>query len=341
MFVEYQPCCYYPTEIIFLDDNGTYLSTLDSLIRGQKVHFPFKFFHEPSEALDYINTKIKTANQQAFINRLLKHVDTFQANHYALEVDVSALHKEIYNPNRFQQISVVVADYNLGKSKNGLDFCKQILDKNIQKILLTGQSDKELIIDAFNEGIIQHFILKQGLSNIKEILQMLFKSQNNYFRRLSKPIYETINNARIDFPLAIGEVNFKKFFNQLLQKHKIVEYYLVEPVGSYLLLDQNGHSKTLFVQNLDQHKANVLEIEDEIGATISKALSQQIKEGKQIFCYPSFINPLPEAFEWAPYFHNAVPIRNENNETLFFCALVETTSFVDKTKVYPFSRYKK
>ena len=151
--MECLPGCFYTTEVVFVDDSEVYLQTLSMFFKN--IHdVILKTFKDPREALEYINAR--SAAQQR-IN--WEQENCFTPNCYALKLNVFSLHKQIYNPHRYAQISVVIADHDLTeKYMSGIEFCRCIKNKNIQKILFTGQADRTFVIQAFNDGIIQRYL---------------------------------------------------------------------------------------------------------------------------------------------------------------------------------------
>ncbi|MDR2769386.1 MAG: hypothetical protein LBB19_02405 [Puniceicoccales bacterium] len=331
MLAECLPCCYYPTEVVFLDDSQSYLQTLKLFFQQSRLPVSPKLFSNASEALDYVNASDKMTHRQSLFAHLLKHVDTFQTNNYALTVNIFDLHRVVYNPNRLSQISVIVADYNLGNQSTGIDFCKAIVDKNIQKILLTGQSKHDFVIKAFNEGFIQRFVCKQEISDFDDVVQMLTKAQRAYFQQITKTIIEAVGN-RPHFPLAVYYLQFQTFFENLLKNYDIVEYYLLDPVGSYLLLDKAGVSRILFVQNQDQHQANLLDLKDEIGQSIPQAMEAPLRRGEYIVCNPTYLDGVKRAVDVVHSIFPAVTISDDVDGTSFYCALTNDNWLLDTQK---------
>ena len=332
------PCCFYPTEVVFVDDNKLFLDTLDLFFQSLGGAVIFKTFLDPQEALNYINQKEKIEGKKALLNRVLKHVDTFQPNCYSLALNVSDLHCECYHAERFEQISVLIADYELKSKLNGLDVCKRILDTSIQKILFTGQNDMRLVIDAFNDGIIQRYVHKHEVQSFEKVARMVFDAQNRYFEEISRPIIKAID-SRIHYPLALYSSAFQKYWRELLARLDVVEYYLIEAVGSYLLITRSGQVKILFVQNVDQFRANLMDVQDEFGLSISEELGKKLEKGESIVCNPCFIDGVArQNVDLLQYILPAELIRDEDNGTQFYCALTDDSWLTDREALKCFKR---
>jgi DNA-binding NarL/FixJ family response regulator len=157
-----------------------------------------------------------------------------------LNEKIQTLHHEIYNSQRFHEISVLVVDFSM-PGMTGLELCEQLADKPFKKLLLTGKADEKIVIKAFNEGKIQKYIHKDSLSFEEDMNQAIRELQRNYFEDLSAVVINSIvhdpefKNETIEDPVFIALVN------RICQAEPIIEFHLMDPQGNFLLLDRNGH----------------------------------------------------------------------------------------------------
>ena len=315
------PGCFYPTEVIFVDDSEIYLQTLELFFENNPHGIIFKTFSNVNDALDYINQK--TDND---LNDFWEHEDCFSPNCYAFKLNVFSLHKQIYNSQRHNQISVVIADYDLGhQQSNGVEFCKKIKNKNIHKILFTGQTDHNLVIDAFNAGLINQYIPKQKVNSLSDILSVVQEAQKKYFINRTE-FMQVALQPQSNFPLAIYSAEFVKYFKEILLKNDIEEYYLLDAVGSSLLIDKNHNINICIVQNEDECHANYLDQKDELDAKTQ----EQLKSGKIIYYNSSFWNNQTKPCQG---FLKAVCIEDSNFKVKFFCGLLKTPLWINKDQV--------
>lgn len=278
------PGCFYPTEVVFVDDSESYLRALSVFFRDIPGII-LKTFKDPQEALDYIATR---ASVQQRVN--WEQENCFIPNCYALKLNVFSLHQQIYDIHRYAQISVVIADYNLTEQyMNGIEFCKRIENKNIQKILFTGQANCEFVIQAFNDGLIHRYLPKNKVKNTGDILDIIKTAQLYYFMTCTASLSVALHSHE-KFPLAIYSEQFHQLFNHILEQRNITEYYLLDGVGSFLLIDTEHKIHLLVVQNEDQVGANCLELQDEISGDQLKAL----KEGRLIYYNTHFWDNQPQ-----------------------------------------------
>lgn len=282
--MECLPGCFYPTEVVFVDDSESYLQALSMFFKGVRGII-LKTFKDPEKALEYINVR-STAQQRVDWVR----ENCFTPNCYALKLNVFSLHKQIYDAHRYNQISVVIADHDLTeKYMNGIEFCRRIEDKNIQKILFTGQADRSFVIQAFNDGVIQRYLSKGDVKDVSDILEIIKTAQRRYFMSCTASLNVALRSDS-QFPLAVHSEKFHQLFNRIIEQRDIVEYYLLDGVGSFLLVDASNKMHLLVVQNEDQVKANCLDLQDEIDDEQLEAL----KAGRQIYYHTHFWENNPQ-----------------------------------------------
>jgi len=313
------PKCFYPTEIVFVDDSKIYLQTLDLFFETINSS-NFITFSTPEQALFYINNK-----EEVLPENFWEPEDAFSSNCYALKLNVFNLHKKIYDPTRFSSISVVVADHDLGIGHiQGIEFCKYIKNQSIQKILFTGQADHSSVLKAFNDGQIQRYISKQSVSSLDDVLQITQQAQEKYFQNLTDSLSVALT-SKPNFQLAIHSPTFQKYFKNLIQKQQIEEYYILDAVGSFLLINRDHQCQVLVVQNEDQCQANYLEFKDEL----EPQAQEKLKNGEIILYNPSFWD---DKIQSSITFLQAKTIEDASTHTKFFCAQTDGQMLIDPSK---------
>ncbi len=241
-------CYYYPTTVVFLDDKEDYL---DSVLFELDANIKPKKFTHPKELIKYLKDIYE---RDRFIQQLLlslKNKESDSENEYVnvehslIDVDVFGIHKKIYNANRFNEIIIVVIDYAM-PTMNGLEVCKALEGKLFKFIMLTGQATPETAIEGFNEGLIHRFVRKEDHDFIGKLQSAIFELQIQHFQELSVPIIRALETSIIS---SLGDPVFAKFFNKFCQEKDIVEYYLVNESGCFLMLDINAKPSWLVVKN--------------------------------------------------------------------------------------------
>lgn len=120
------PCCFHPTRVVIVDDRHELFNSLD--IDLPKSHMTFDSFHSPQNALQYINDVYRP---DPFPSRYAANARDGQLKRrFAFDT-----HAEVYRPQRFEEISTVVANY-YSHNMTGLEFFEKVKHSDIQKILL-------------------------------------------------------------------------------------------------------------------------------------------------------------------------------------------------------------
>jgi CheY-like chemotaxis protein len=317
------PAYYYPTTTVFVDDSTDFLINFSLQLQDKLA---LKLFNLPQQALAFIATANSEQNwaQNNFV--LAQESTGNPMTNYTVNFDVSTLQKAINNGQRFAQVSVAVVDYDM-PGMTGIEFCRKLAEQPIKKILLTGKGDEKLAVEAFNEGIIDHFIQKSNRDVVKLVDQNVLKLQYHYFEQVTSNMRAILTKESA--PVICDPV-FKEFFAKIRAENKIVEYYLVELPGSFLLLDAEGKASLLVVKcyedlsiyyefahdngaptaMLDEVRSGnkipfVWDADDYFRVHTADAWHQQLfpaeeLEGKQIYYYSLIKNP-PKMPDWVRY----------------------------------------
>lgn len=286
------PAIFFPTQTIIIDDNSQFLESL-SLSLSYKAG-SYKFFSNPVKALAFIKDNIEESN---LIKSYITLLEEEEADHKTLDISISDLYKEVFNNERFRVITNIIVDYDM-PILNGLEFCKELEDvTTINKILLSGAVDDKAAIDAFNKKLINCFIPKNQDNIIKLIHTAIHNGVTQYFNNLSQIIYVSIraNKKNIIFDHHL----FISFLNSIIQEKNIVEYYLIEENGSYLMIDDKGRANILHLceDNMIDYFYNIALEED-----LDNELLAELKNRSKIFFYHDINKKeLPNINEWGNY----------------------------------------
>lgn len=323
------PSCFFPTTVICLDDDRGFLDSL--AIKLPMTHAVYRFFDKPVKMLRFMNEEYMA---DPFVKHTIKRPDSFVVEQRNVDINIGALSQEIYNPQRFNQVSVIVLDYDM-PGMNGLEVCKKIKDPYVQKILLTGAADESLAVEAFNQGLIHKFITKQSKGMADLLEQAIAEGQMEYFRRLSQLVLDAVLNSP-DEPSALSDYAFIRFFEKYIEKAKPVEFYLIEGLGSLLFLDALGKPTGLFLKTKDQMQAVHIEAKDE--ELIPLDLKAAIRDFKKILCFQASPGQaFPQAEEWTLYSQDAFPL--PGNEDYYY-GISSRLNQIDLSKIYSFKAFK-
>ena len=246
-------CCCFPTTVLFVDDKVGYLDSLLIILDNSSS---YKFYSDPAKAISFIEKNSHTLsyidkwaqNLKASNVELSDKLEDGEYTHSYLDIDISAIHQQIYSSDRFKEISLVVVDFSMPQI-NGLEFCNRIKDLPIMKLMVTGRADYEFGVKALNEGIIDRFIIKGSKDFNKNLNKTIKQMQHDYFCRLSNAI---IQHLVTNPYCCLSRKEFVKKINEVLEDKNFIEYYLIKDNGSFLLLDKNGNINYLVAKTEDE-----------------------------------------------------------------------------------------
>ena len=134
---------------------------------------------------------------------------------------------------------------------NGVEFCRDIMDLPVKKIMVTGEADLDTAVRAFNEGIIDKFIVKDLSNFINNLKDEISMAQENYFLAASLQIMK-------QSPIkALANDQVISVLFSLFKQHQIREYYLIDPSGSYLGIDSEGRATYFIVRSDDETQSDL------------------------------------------------------------------------------------
>ncbi len=320
------PCCYFPTEIILVDDNQAFLNNL-KLELGDQVKTTA--FNNPREALTYLKQKSSLGNE------LLEQYSEESIDYSGRSikkgqmVNLSGLHKEIYNIDRFKIVSTVVVDFAMPQL-NGREFVQALGNSSYKILMLTGEADNPIAVELFNQGLIHQFILKAQKNYLEIVAQSIEELKIKYFLNLSQTLLASLGP---NLGSILSDPGYIEKYNELFKTYHIVESYLLDDSGSQLLLNAEGEIFWLFVKTEEDMQMLEDFIRDSKKAPTD--VMDAIKNKKKItHFFKSQESEHPE--KWQLY--DAQIIRGKQD---YYCANVEDikSSSIDSKKIVSYMQY--
>ena len=308
------PAFFCPSTVLLVDDNHRFLRHISLQLVAP---LNGKLLNDAEEALVYLSSLTNSVAAPKAYPYMVADVEssTCVGNRYSMNCDLSAIHKTIYNNDRFKMVSVAIIDYAMPKM-NGLAFCQRLKDTPIKKIMLTGEADHQVAVEAFNEGLIDQFILKSTPNLNQQLNDGILAMQQKYFLNLT----QSITHSLLSEPTyCLKDPKVVEIFRALCKQHEIVEYYLLDTSGTVLLLDMFGHPSWFVVRNSLELKMYAALAEDE---GLSEALCEQLKNGQKI---PFFPRMAIETSKWNSYLHPASIIEGQQTYYYTFLKNVDIT----------------
>ncbi len=322
------PTCYFPSTVYFIDDSRDFLL---NFVLQLDENLAYRIFDSPFDALKQLSAQRSSSTQlsQRCISEYTEAENCPLTNH-TINVDLASIHAEIYNPHRFSEVSVVVVDYAM-PGMNGLEFCERMGDTSIKKILLTGQADEKIAIQAFNDGLIDRYIKKSDPGVTSLITKSIAKLQKEYFQDMSQLISRMLS---LNSPSCLKDNKFNHFFKQLCEDNNIVEFYLMDNSGSFLMLDEDADVSCLIIKNEADLRSHY-DIALDNGA--SNDILTQLKHGEKI---PAFVASGLSA-EWNDWSSCLLPASKLQGEDTYYYAYVKDSALLDirESNIYSYDRY--
>ncbi len=234
------PAFFFPTTIVCIDDDPLILSAHMRLLEND---FQCKCYDKVNEV------KASLENYESQLNKIdfLKKIDDFECDnislHSTIRLDISKIIEISNNKNRHNEISVLLSDFHM-PVMNGLELCTLLSGHNFKKMLLTQTDNYKTAKAALNSRTIDYFANKSDTT--EEIREAIKNLVLNYFCDISDSLIKTLAADNI---LPMKDPIFVKYFYDIIEKHLITEFYLIDANGSYLLIDNKNNKHVLIVHN--------------------------------------------------------------------------------------------
>lgn len=319
------PLIYHPTNVLFLDDEKIYL---DRITQSLDDRIAYLKMTDPNAAFDYLK---KRCYQPDEFSAMMTdpNVEQYSGSESTktFDVDFSKWLSQLDSADRFQKVTVMFVDQVMAKMQ-GLKFCEKVRDANlpVKLILLTGNTEEDAVIRAFNEGLIDYYLPKNDPDLSKKISEQAMRYSWEQFIDLSQPLIGfTCSSLK-----PLNEKGFWHFFDSLLKGRHCHEFYLLDNEGSFLLLNDAGKGSLLKIHQEEDFRSYYELAED---SNAAGDILERIEAKQQAPIKPLRDNyMLFEGSEWAKAMHDCQPIREGSD---VYYSLVEQPD----VKAFGFKRY--
>jgi CheY-like chemotaxis protein len=221
---------------------------------------------DPKKALDHIIA----SHQKPLLPSLLVDKLDEEADEVYYSVDFKSIKALSDDLEQEKRVSVVVVDYEM-PLMDGLTFCKKLSGLPVLKIMLTGHADLKIAIDAFNQGIIDRFLVKD--TPIDVIAESVACMQQRFFEKQSYPLLSYLSSNDLS---PINTLGYQQHFKAILSQYSMSAYYLLDSNGSYLFISDQG-KPWYWMVILPTQLAEYIDIAEDAGgsATLIQAMKNK------------------------------------------------------------------
>ena len=303
------PACYFSTRKILIDDDKALSSSILLKLRQENI----QAFTSPKEALHYLTDEYQLCFNEENMFSKERFPEDYESNTIHLRnIHLDSLKTVLLDDKYQQDISVLIVDYHMPEM-NGLELLETIEQPDLKRVLITSETDYKIAVDAFNQGLIHAYIRKDEPDFTEKLLAIIKKLEWDYFLTKTTTIVEAVNQE--SNYLSSNEVF--SIFSQLIKKHEIISFCLLDKSGTFLMLDKNKNKKYFIMKTQDQlnEMANLAK-EENASEEIISALQQGkvipfFGENKEFWHIPTS--------DWETYFQQTNTMNNEKNKVWVFC----------------------
>lgn len=141
-----------PGTVVFLDDDPDYLEMLALVLPRQ---WNVRLFSRPRDCIEKLRGEPPTWEADAWLQQQI--VDQWRAGRPLVP---QILQYWAQSVERYALTRVCVVDYSMPEM-DGLQVLSELSEWSGARVLLTGQADEQVAVNAFNRGLIEQFIAKQ------------------------------------------------------------------------------------------------------------------------------------------------------------------------------------
>lgn len=305
---------YYPSTVAFVDDQQAFLTVLKSRLPKQMCAL---FFNNAAIALDKIITNTSPQPELQYFHENDDHeLDISNNTEAYFNIKLDNISKISYNARRFSELSVVVVDQMM-PGLDGISFCKKLINHPIKKIMLTASKDLSIATKAFNEGIIDYFLLKDSPNLTSELIDAIKTMQIDYFHSMNQ---RTLGFSIEKIASVMHQPNFHLFIQNKLKELNAEEFYLLDRYGSMLFIQSNGTPITLVILPAEaiENFASIAQEHEELNIALS------LLNKEKLLFFPNEIDSMRPVNEWNDFLFNANPVPDTTN--LFYTVITAAHS---------------
>ncbi|MDB5754701.1 MAG: hypothetical protein JWR56_1129 [Massilia sp.] len=241
------PMYRHPSLTVLVSDSEAYLASLQLQLGASVTSKPFD---DPRKALAWLRRQHVAAPRQQLVSA--SACCGACTHQHCVAFDVDRIYRFGFSPERFLLPSVLVVDHRMA-ALNGVEFCAALAGLPCKKILLIRAGDEGAALDAFNRGLIDRAISKDGGNLPGELRGAIAALQDQYFDEICEPLRAPLALHGFGF---LDDPAMARLASDIIRQHDIVEHYLYSQPAGLLLYDAEGRARLMVIETaagMDAH----------------------------------------------------------------------------------------
>jgi len=253
------PVYQYPALTVLIDDSPSFL---ESLIFKLTPQLECRAFHDPRAALTWLQQASgHRGNDTHEPIRVGFDEDSDSLERRSVSIYLDRIYRIATDRRRFDFPAVLVVDYAMPQM-NGVEFCAAVKNLPCKKILLTGQAEERVGIDAFNRKLIDCFIKKSDPAALERLVPEIVRLQDEFFAAQTRTLRDLLSRHVYTF---LSDPVMGAVVRQLAARYRFVEHYLFPNPPGILFFDNHGKATLMVIETAGGLTAH-LEIAEDQGA---------------------------------------------------------------------------
>lgn len=279
----------FPCSLLLLDDDETLLSTLKRALGSSRAVVAFS---STTSAFQRVMQSHNIAEHAFNIFEPYSHEIEGAENGDDLVLIKSAkLEQLCVSSDKYKMISVAIIDQIMPRI-SGTEFCKQIEETGVKKILLTGKMTNPETIDAFNDGLIDGYVSKNDPKIRERLHALITKLHWEFIQEQTEHLTRAFDASHRQF---LGHHAINKILEQANESFAYSEYFYAPAAPGFLLINEKGERAFCLIDS-DQ---NQIELADILAETHGETDTIKQLKGGEVLCWNPFDRPTDLNFDQA------------------------------------------
>jgi len=319
----------HPVLTVLLDDSKNFL---DSITFQFDPLLSCKNFTNPLETISFLRLAYQhAASQYNEPIRVGYDEQTDSLEQRLASINLDPIYRTVTNKQRFEIPAVLVVDYSMSQM-SGMKFCEAIRELPCKKILLTGQADEGIAVEAFNRKLIDRFISKGDPKAIELLETGIVELQREFFLTKTNTLKDLLSRHTYTF---LTDPAVSVLVSELSARYKFVEYYLFPNPDGILFFDVDGNA-TLMVLATQQNLITHFEVAQDQGAPLDLLAALQEFRLLPFFFDTGGMYLRDIGNDWLQY---CLPPQICRGQQDYYWALFELPSHLLQGPVYSFAKH--